>query len=211
MMVSQGASRAAVRAAKKTRRCCSSVQRVKASSNWSTIRSRRGCAGGTRGAARLNWPGRVKPGTVVDEPMHIVDMYPTLAALAGASTAKCKTLDGLNVWPAVAEGKPSGRTEVVYDVEPFRAALRQGPWKLVWQTTLPSKTELFNLVEDPSEKTDLAAKNPQKVAELKARVEELARTAVPPLLMQEAVGAASHVLFSSVALPADVKELETQP
>jgi len=167
--------------------------------------------GGTRVAALLNWPGRVKPGTVVDEPMHVVDIYPTLAALAGASTAKCKPLDGLNVWPAIAEGKPSPRTEVVYDVEPFRAALSQGPWKLVWQATLPSRTELFNLAEDPSEKTDLAAKNPQKVAELKARVEELARTAVPPLILQEAVGAASHVLFSSVALPAEVKELEAQP
>lgn len=167
--------------------------------------------GGTRVAALLNWPGRVKPGTVVDEPMHIVDMYPTLAALAGASIAKCKPLDGLNVWPAIAEGKPSPRTEVVYDIEPFRAALRRGPWKLVWQATLPSRTELFNLAEDPSEKTDLAAKNPQKVAELKARVEELARTAVPPLILQEAVGAASHVLFSSVALPAEVKELEAQP
>ncbi len=167
--------------------------------------------GGTRVAALVNWPGRVPAGSVVDQPIHIVDMYPTLAALAGASLARCKPLDGLNVWPAIAEGKPSPRTEVVYDVEPFRAALRQGPWKLVWQTTLPSRTELFNLAEDPSETTDLAAKNPQKVAELKARVEELARTAVPPLIMKEAVGAASHVLFSSVALPSEVKALEAQP
>ena len=58
--------------------------------------------------------------------IHVVDMYPTLAALAGASTAKCKPLDGLNVWDTIAEGKPSPRTEIVYNIEPFRAARAPG-------------------------------------------------------------------------------------
>ena len=121
--------------------------------------------GGTRVVALANWPGHIKPGTVVDTPIHMVDMYPTLAALAGASTAKTKPLDGMNVWSAIADGKPSPRTEVVYDIEPFRAALRQGDWKLVWKTMLPSNVELFNLAQDPSESTNLADKYPDKVAE----------------------------------------------
>ena len=33
--------------------------------------------------------------------IHAVDLYPTLAALAGASTAKCKPLDGVNVWGTI--------------------------------------------------------------------------------------------------------------
>ena len=33
--------------------------------------------------------------------IHVVDMYPTLADLAGASTAKCKPLDGLDVWDTI--------------------------------------------------------------------------------------------------------------
>jgi arylsulfatase A-like enzyme len=167
--------------------------------------------GGTRVVALANWPGHIKPGTVVDQPIHLVDMYPTLAGLAGAPLAKAKPLDGLNVWPAIAEGKPSPRTEVVYDVEPFRAALRQGDWKLVWQATLPSKVELFNLAQDPSEKTDLSARNPEKVAELRQRVEALAREAVPPLLMKEALGTVKHVLFGSVALPEEEKDLDSVP
>jgi arylsulfatase A-like enzyme len=167
--------------------------------------------GGTRVVALANWPGRIKPGTVVDQPIHLVDMYPTLAGLAGAPLAKAKPLDGLNVWPAIAEGKPSPRTEVVYDVEPFRAALRQGDWKLVWQATLPSKVELFNLAQDPSEKTDLSARNPEKVAELRQRVEALAREAVSPLLVKEAFGTVKHVLFGSVALPEEEKELDSVP
>src|SRR5262245_64017866 len=44
--------------------------------------------GGTRVVALANWPGHIKPGTVVDQPIHMVDLYPTLAGLAGASLAK---------------------------------------------------------------------------------------------------------------------------
>ena len=42
------------------------------------------------------------------------------------------------------------------------------------------QVELFNLAEDPSEKTNLAAKHPEKVKELRARLEAFAKQAVPP-------------------------------
>ena len=167
--------------------------------------------GGTRVLALANWPGHIKPGTVVDSPIHMVDMYPTLAMLAGASFTKAKTLDGLNVWPAIGEGKPSPRTEIVYDIEPFRAAIRDGDWKLVWKLTLPSKIELFNLAQDPGETTNLADKNAQKVAELQKRIEALAAEAVPPLFLQEAFGATKRVLFGSVALPSEDKAFDLTP
>ena len=93
--------------------------------------------GATRVCAFANWPGHIKPATVV-ELIHAVDIYPTFAALAGASTAKCKPLDGVNVWDTIVEGKPSPRNEIVYNVEPFRGAVRQGDWKLVWRSLLPS-------------------------------------------------------------------------
>jgi arylsulfatase B len=167
--------------------------------------------GGTRVVALANWPGRIAPGSVVNQPIHIVDMYPTLARLAGAPLGKNKPLDGVDVWPALGEGKPSPRHEVVYAIEPFRAAVRDGSWKLVWQATLPSQVELFNLDEDPGEKTSLTDENPQKVAELRRRVELLAREAVAPLILREALGVVKPVLFGSVALPDDERALEKQP
>jgi arylsulfatase A-like enzyme len=159
--------------------------------------------GGTRVVALANWPGHIAPHTVVRTPIHMVDMYPTLVALAGGSVAKSKPLDGLDVWPAIAAGKPSPRTEVVYDIEPFRAALRDGDWKLIWRTTIPSQVELFNLAEDPGETTNLAAQHPEKVAQLQRRIEALAGDAVPPLFLQEAFGASKQVLFSSVVIADD--------
>jgi hypothetical protein len=82
---------------------------------------------------------------------------------------------------------------------------------LIWRTTLPSKTELFNLAQDPSETTDLAAQNPAKFAELQRRIEALAREAVPPLVANDVFGTAKHILLGSVALPEDEKELEAVP
>jgi arylsulfatase A-like enzyme len=91
----------------------------------------------------------------------------------------------LNVWGTIAEGRPSPRSEIVYNVEPYRAAVRQEDWKLVWRTMLPSKVELFNLAEDPYEKNNLAPANPGKVATLQQRVNELAQEAVRPLFLLE--------------------------
>ena len=167
--------------------------------------------GGTRVVALANWPGRIAAGSVVDGPLHVVDMYPTLASLAGADAHKGKPLDGRDAWGALAEGRPSPRDEVVYDVEPFRAALRVGRWKLVWQATLPSRTELFDLAQDPGETTNVADAHPAKVAELKQRIEALARDAVPPLILNEALGAVKPALFGSVVLPDDAKAIATQP
>ena len=142
--------------------------------------------GGTRVVALANWPGRIKPG-VVNGMMHIVDMYPTLADLASTQLGSNKPLDGVDVWPTISEGKPSPRDEIVYNVEPYRAAVRKGNWKLVWTALLPPKIELFDLSKDPSEPTNLAEQNPDKVKELQARIIELAKQAKPPLFLLELV------------------------
>jgi arylsulfatase A-like enzyme len=129
--------------------------------------------GGTRVVSLANWPGHIQAGSTVDEMIHVVDMLPTLARLAGASLGKSKPLDGMDVWPTISEGRPSPRTEIVYNVEPFRAGIRQGDWKLIWRTPLPSAIELYDIRQDPPEKNDVAARNPEKVAALQKRANEL--------------------------------------
>ena len=138
--------------------------------------------GATRVCACANWPGLIKPG-VADGLIHAVDMYPTLAALAGASTAKCKPLDGINVWETISKGQPSPRSEIVYNIEPFRAALRQGDWKLIWRTMLPSSVDLYDLSQDPSEQNNLAAVHPDKVLAMQQHLNALAKDAVKPLFL----------------------------
>ena len=139
--------------------------------------------GGCRVAAFANWPGRIAPATV-DGMIHVVDMFPTFASLAGATTAKSKPLDGLNVWETIASGKASPRTEVVYNVEPFRGAVRQGDWKLIWRSLIPSSVDLYNIAEDPSETKNLAAAHPEKVAAMQERINALGKESAKPLALQ---------------------------
>lgn len=158
--------------------------------------------GATRVCALANWPGHIKPATV-DGLIHAVDLYPTLAALAGASTRRCKPLDGVNLWNTIAEGKPSPRTEIVYNIEPFRAAVRQGEWKLIWRTLLPSSVDLYNLSADPSEKDNLAAKYPEKVAQLKQRIDELAAQSAKALFLVHQSKVVMKGMHGEPILPTD--------
>ncbi len=156
--------------------------------------------GGTRVCALANWPGRIRPGKV-DELIHVVDLYPTIAMLSGATANEEKPLDGLDVWRTISEGKASPRKEIVYNIEPFRAGIRQGNWKLVWRTPLPEKLELYNIKDDPSETKDLAAQHPDLVASLKQRASELAGRMEKPLLLQTEFQAVLERLAMPPAFP----------
>jgi len=148
--------------------------------------------GGTRVVAIANWPGKITPGQV-DGMVHVVDMYPTLVGLAGGKLSKNKPLDGVDIWPTISEGKPLSRTEVVYNVDPFGAAVRQGQWKLVWLSLLPQRVELFDLAADPSEKTNLVASNPDKVKQLESRITDLSKQMAQPLLLADVF----HIVLSA--------------
>ena len=150
--------------------------------------------GGTRVCALANWPGHIKPGTVIREPLHMVDWFPTLVNLAGGSLAQPHALDGRDIWPVLAEGKSSPHDDILINAMPNSGAIRVGDWKLVVNghitanelklanapNAADSKLELFNLADDPGEKHDLSAKNPEKVQRLRERLEAYRAAAVPP-------------------------------
>ena len=166
--------------------------------------------GGTRVVALANWPGHVNAGAV-DGMIHMVDMHPTLTKLAGAPAGKGKPLDGVDVWDTISEGKPSPRTEVIYNVEPFRAAVREGDWKLVWRTPLPEFVQLYDVPRDPSEQSDLAAQHPEKVAELKKRADELARESAKPLFLLMQFGRLKGGPKTPPALPSEEGYFNLEP
>ena len=139
--------------------------------------------GGCRVCALANWPGHIKPGITVDGMIHVVDMYPTLANLAGASTAKCLPLDGLDVWQTISANAPSPRTEVVYNIEPFRGAVREGDWKLIWRTLIPTSVDLYNLADDPYETNNVAAAHPDQVVAMQNRLNALGKESAKPLAL----------------------------
>ena len=156
--------------------------------------------GGVRVAACAAWPGHIEAGGVVEEPMHIVDWYPTLLNLAGASLDQEHPLDGKDIQPVLTAGESSPHDDILLNTTPTGGALRAGDWKIVirgdrsavdtQQNTRksPAKAELFNLSEDPAEQNNLAEQHPDKLRELRTRLNEYARSAVPPRNKPKAAG-----------------------
>ncbi|MFM8272385.1 MAG: arylsulfatase B [Gemmata sp.] len=149
--------------------------------------------GGVRVAAFATWDEKIKAGSTVTEPLHMVDWYPTLLTLAGAKVEQKLPLDGLDIWPALAQGKPSPHDAILINTTPNNGAVRAGDWKLVVKSGAddpdgeePKKkdgkpsVELFNLRDDPYEKTNLADKNVDKVKELREKLAGFAKGAVAP-------------------------------
>lgn len=158
--------------------------------------------GATRVCALANWPGHIKAETV-DGLIHAVDIYPTLAALAGASTEKCKPLDGVNVWDTISRGAASPRKEIVYNIEPYRAAIREGQWKLIWRTMLPSSVDLYDLSADPAESKNVADAHPDIVNRLRDRINELSKGSTQPLFLVDQFKVVQEGMHGEPVLPTD--------
>ena len=145
--------------------------------------------GGVRGVAFATWDKQIPAGAVCKEPIHIVDWYPTLIRLIGGSLEQPLPLDGMDIWPVITQKAKSPHTEILHNATPGGGAIRVGDWKLVIKKSsgtakkkkAPEESvELFHLADDPSEKTNLADSNADKLQELKTRYAFYADAAVPP-------------------------------
>jgi arylsulfatase A-like enzyme len=87
--------------------------------------------GGVRSCAFVRWPGQIPAGTRTEQPIHIIDWYPTLVRVAGGSLEQPKPLDGKDLAPLLCEGKPSPHESLLLVQSPQRAAIRAGDWKLL--------------------------------------------------------------------------------
>ncbi len=131
------------------------------------------------------WPGTVPGGTVTDELMSLIDMLPTLASIAGIAPLGSLAIDGLDVSDALL-GRGNGRSprqDLYYYQQQELHAVRSGPWKLFLPLREPNprhphfaagdlgRPMLFNLVEEPGSRTDLAASMPELVEDLTALAE----------------------------------------
>ncbi len=149
--------------------------------------------GGIRVCAAVNWPGHIPAGKTVSEPVQSVDWYPTLLKLAGGSIDQKLPLDGMDIWPVLTAGaKTPHEALLLCGTRMDRTAIRMGDWKLLLSASekdaeeasddeaASGKVELYNLADDLGEKNDLAKANPDKVKELRSRLDAWMKEAVPP-------------------------------
>ena len=123
--------------------------------------------GGIRVCSLVRYPKRIAPATVNHEFLTSMEIFPTLLKLTGVAPPQGVVLDGFDMMPMLADGKPSPRKEM-YWKRRVKEAARVGDWKWVRNE---SGTFLFDLSKDVAEKNDLLEKMPEKAAEMQAHFE----------------------------------------
>ncbi|CAN5504207.1 hypothetical protein BH18VER1_BH18VER1_19200 [soil metagenome] len=155
--------------------------------------------GGVRVCAFATWPGKIPAGETIREPIHTVDWYPTLLNLAGVSLEQQLPIDGMDVWPTLTSGAKTPHDAILLvGGGPGKAGIRMGDWKLLLHPSerdeeeAPGNTgakhpggggsgvELYNLANDIGERKNLAAAEPEKAKELRARLDAILAGAVKP-------------------------------
>jgi arylsulfatase A-like enzyme len=155
--------------------------------------------GGLRVPCIMRWPGKIPAGTTSNTMLMSIDLFPTIARLAGADLPR-HPIDGLDVWP-ILTGQPGAKNPHdaywYYFGDELQAVVDgDGRWKLQlphhYRSVAPgpggrggipkkyrqvaiTKPELYDLESDIGETTDLAGREPELVARL-LDIAEKART-----------------------------------
>jgi arylsulfatase A-like enzyme len=144
--------------------------------------------GGTRVCAAISWPaGGLTGGRKFTGRIGYIDVLPTVLAAAGIKMPD--NLDGINVLPALrGETKLPARPwfSWVHQGQQAHASVHENNWKLVVQgdlfasgTNSPPTLELYNLEDDPGERTNVAEKHPDTVAHLRQLLIEFGKLQRP--------------------------------
>jgi arylsulfatase len=119
--------------------------------------------GSLRVPLMVRWPGRIAPGGVTNEMVHVTDLFPTLARIAGGKVPTDRPIDGIDQLDLFV-GKSGSRREgfVFYIKNELRAVKwRNFKMHLVWEVEPNEGTKaletayVFNLLQDPKEETDI--------------------------------------------------------
>ncbi len=123
--------------------------------------------GGIHTPCLLRWPGQIAAGSVSQQPISVHDLFPTLVAAAGVRNDA--RLDGLNLWPALHEGRVEKR--VPFAIATDDIALIDGDWKLIeWSS---GQRTLYHLSADRSETRDELTQQPEIPQRLLTQLAEL--------------------------------------
>lgn len=116
----------------------------------------------------VRWPGRVAPGRVTNEIVHITDLFTTVARIAGAEIPGDRPIDGVDQLDFfLGKQQQSSREGFVYYIKQELRAAKWRDWKmhLVWEpepNTGPLHLEtpwIFNLTRDPKEETEVGTES----------------------------------------------------
>jgi arylsulfatase A-like enzyme len=128
--------------------------------------------GGTRVPTLVSWPEKIDTGKN-DTPIFIADWMPTFCKLSGFKNDRDLAWDGIDLSSLLINGTQIAERPIYIAGPSWRAcSLRIGDWKLV-ESNNKQRYELYNIADDPAEKTDLAATYLKLVKSMMVTLEEV--------------------------------------
>ncbi|WP_283433100.1 sulfatase family protein [Neorhodopirellula lusitana] len=129
--------------------------------------------GGIHVAGFINWPSRLES-RQIEEQVHIIDWFPTLASIIGFRPKQKIEWDGVDLSPILFDQGSIAERDLYWIWHPTvnRWALRYRQWKIVKYGRGEPKLnqwQLFNLEKDPIETDDLAGEHPEIVSMMHQR------------------------------------------
>jgi arylsulfatase A-like enzyme len=137
-----------------------------------------GFEGGVHVPAFVHYPRKVARGSRSDAVGTVMDLLPTFLALAGTQHPGSRyrgrevvSPRGVSLLPLLyGEAKAVHASDELFGWELFgQRSLRQGDWKLVWDSAAPApqrRWQLFDLAKDTAEQRDLSTADPQKLTQM---------------------------------------------
>ena len=116
------------------------------------------------------WPGKIEAGNITRQPVHIIDVMPTLLEVAGGrypeehANQEIIPMEGKSFFPVLKGQQREPHDQLFWEWGGNRA-VRQGDWKAVYSKR-DEQWQLFNLAEDRCETVDLAAENAELMKSL---------------------------------------------
>jgi arylsulfatase A-like enzyme len=120
--------------------------------------------GGVRSPLLIQWPARIKPGTVVRDIAGAIDLLPTLTSLAGVPRVGSKPLDGADLSPLILGRAASWPERMIFSHQNGNVSVRTPRYRL------DNRGALFDMLADPGQLSDVADAQPAVVAKLKQAV-----------------------------------------
>lgn len=121
--------------------------------------------GGIRVPSIIEWPAKVKAGSVTDFVAVTSDYFPTLLGILGKENTYIKPLDGISLLPAIIDPEIKRDGGIG-----FHYAWVEQQYKIL--DSFKGRWLLYDLQEDPKESNDIADSHPQIVDEMEKRFEE---------------------------------------
>jgi len=109
----------------------------------------------------VRWPEVIEPGTKVTHTVSNLDWYPTLLAMAGVDLPKEVTIRGRDIMPLLRGESVDWDDDLYVEYSMHHGATthmrgyRTPQWKLMRDFASPGRAELYDLQNDPDERTNL--------------------------------------------------------